>query len=130
MLVLANGSKSLSKVFHNSGKFTQKESHHFQAEIQQLLDIVIHSLYTDKEIFILELFPTLPMPAKNFVSTNHPTNPSVNLPLQPVNVGMQVELKSQNGKALASFLLGKEHMSQQGGGEGWLDGRYVETADS
>jgi HSP90 family molecular chaperone len=33
----------------------QKESHYFQAEIQQLLDIVIHSLYTDKEIFIREL---------------------------------------------------------------------------
>ncbi|MFO1475758.1 MAG: molecular chaperone HtpG [Verrucomicrobiota bacterium] len=31
------------------------ETHHFQAEIQQLLDIVIHSLYTDKEIFIREL---------------------------------------------------------------------------
>ena len=33
----------------------QKESHYFQAEIQQLLGIVIHSLYTDKEIFIREL---------------------------------------------------------------------------
>lgn len=31
------------------------ETHHFQAEIQQLLNIVIHSLYTDKEIFIREL---------------------------------------------------------------------------
>ena len=31
------------------------ERHHFQAEIQQLLDIVIHSLYTDREIFIREL---------------------------------------------------------------------------
>lgn len=31
------------------------EKHSFQAEIQQLLDIVIHSLYTDKEIFIREL---------------------------------------------------------------------------
>ncbi|MCI0745177.1 MAG: molecular chaperone HtpG [Verrucomicrobia subdivision 3 bacterium] len=31
------------------------ERHHFQAEIQQLLDIVIHSLYTDKEIFVREL---------------------------------------------------------------------------
>lgn len=31
------------------------EKHQFQAEIQQLLDIVIHSLYTDKEIFIREL---------------------------------------------------------------------------
>lgn len=34
---------------------SQRETHHFQAEIQQLLDIVIHSLYTDKEIFIREL---------------------------------------------------------------------------
>ena len=34
---------------------SQKETHHFQAEIQQLLDIVIHSLYTDKEIFVREL---------------------------------------------------------------------------
>ncbi len=31
------------------------ETHHFQAEIQQLLNIVIHSLYTDKEIFVREL---------------------------------------------------------------------------
>lgn len=31
------------------------EKHVFQAEIQQLLNIVIHSLYTDKEIFIREL---------------------------------------------------------------------------
>ncbi len=31
------------------------EKHHFQAEISQLLDIVIHSLYTDREIFVREL---------------------------------------------------------------------------
>lgn len=31
------------------------EQHQFQAEIQQLLDIVIHSLYTDREIFLREL---------------------------------------------------------------------------
>ncbi len=31
------------------------EKHEFQAEIKQLLDIVIHSLYTDKEIFVREL---------------------------------------------------------------------------
>ncbi len=33
----------------------QSNKHHFQAEVQQLLDIVINSLYTDKEIFIREL---------------------------------------------------------------------------
>ncbi|MEO8377550.1 MAG: molecular chaperone HtpG [Candidatus Sumerlaeota bacterium] len=31
------------------------ETHQFQAEIRQLLDIVIHSLYTDREIFLREL---------------------------------------------------------------------------
>ncbi len=31
------------------------ERHEFQAEVRQLLDIVIHSLYTDKEIFAREL---------------------------------------------------------------------------
>jgi molecular chaperone HtpG len=34
---------------------TTPEQHTFQAEVRQLLDIVIHSLYTDKEIFIREL---------------------------------------------------------------------------
>ena len=33
----------------------ESNKHHFQAEVQQLLDIVINSLYTDKEIFIREL---------------------------------------------------------------------------
>jgi len=37
------------------GIMSTTEKHHFQAEIQQLLDIVIHSLYTDKEIFAREL---------------------------------------------------------------------------
>jgi len=31
------------------------EKHVFQAEVKQLLDLVIHSLYTDREIFIREL---------------------------------------------------------------------------
>ena len=31
------------------------EKHEFQAEIKQLLDIVVHSLYTEKEIFVREL---------------------------------------------------------------------------
>jgi TNF receptor-associated protein 1 len=34
---------------------TTAEKHTFQAEIQQLLDLVVHSLYTDKEIFLREL---------------------------------------------------------------------------
>lgn len=34
---------------------TEEHTHSFQAEVRQLLDIVIHSLYTDKEIFVREL---------------------------------------------------------------------------
>ncbi|NBV86346.1 MAG: molecular chaperone HtpG [Verrucomicrobia bacterium] len=34
---------------------SKSEKHEFQAEIAQLLEIVIHSLYTEKEIFIREL---------------------------------------------------------------------------
>ena len=41
------------------------------------------------------------------------------------NSGTRVELDGQNGKALASLLLGKQHMNQSGGDEGWADGRYL-----
>lgn len=34
---------------------SQKQHHTFQAEIQRVLDIVIHSLYTDRDIFLREL---------------------------------------------------------------------------
>ncbi len=34
---------------------SQAETHTFQAEVKQVLDIVIHSLYTDREIFLREL---------------------------------------------------------------------------
>ena len=33
----------------------ESETREFHAEVRQLLDIVIHSLYTDREIFIREL---------------------------------------------------------------------------
>src|SRR3954469_20934946 len=31
------------------------ERHEFQAEVQQLLDLMVHSLYSDKDIFLREL---------------------------------------------------------------------------
>ena len=34
---------------------TEKKPIAFKAEIRQLLDILIHSLYTDREIFLREL---------------------------------------------------------------------------
>ena len=41
---------------HNKAmKTSNPERHEFQAEVKQVLDIVVHSLYTDKEIFVREL---------------------------------------------------------------------------
>lgn len=50
------------------------------------------------------------------------------------NSGTQLAFKDQNGKTLASLLLGKKHMKQPSGGsqfdEGWPDGRYVKAGDA
>src|ERR1041385_2507371 len=50
---------SFSAVCHLSRFFpmstTAPQKFEFQAEIKQLLDIVVHSLYTEKEIFVREL---------------------------------------------------------------------------
>lgn len=40
---------------HSTMSTATTEKHVFQAEIQQLLDLVVHSLYTDKDIFLREL---------------------------------------------------------------------------
>ena len=34
---------------------SQPETHEFQAEVKQLLDLVVHSLYSDRDIFLREL---------------------------------------------------------------------------
>jgi HSP90 family molecular chaperone len=43
------------RVFSTSSPLDSGDSFEFQAETKQLLDIVTHSLYTDKEVFLREL---------------------------------------------------------------------------
>ena len=39
------------------------ERKEFQAESKRLLELMIHSIYTHKEIFLREIFPTPPTPS-------------------------------------------------------------------
>ncbi|MBL6721156.1 MAG: hypothetical protein ISQ08_07065, partial [Planctomycetes bacterium] len=34
---------------------TQAQTHRFEAEVRQVLDLVIHSLYSHREVFLREL---------------------------------------------------------------------------
>ena len=66
------------------------EKHHFQAEIQQLLNIVIHSLYTDKEIFIRELVSNAvdALEKLRFLQTSGST---VHQPELPLKISIQTD---------------------------------------
>ena len=55
MLRRVTGFRTQTKHINKIMSDTTKEQHPFQAEIRQLLDLVVHSLYTDKEIFLREL---------------------------------------------------------------------------
>ncbi|GMF17327.1 unnamed protein product [Phytophthora fragariaefolia] len=52
---LAPAAQQLSACFSTSAADDKADRREFQAETRQLLDIVTHSIYTDKEVFIREL---------------------------------------------------------------------------
>src|SRR5688572_32793114 len=55
---------------------TVAERYEFKAEIQQLINILVHSLYTDREIFLRELISNA-SDALNRFQFEHLTNPDV-----------------------------------------------------
>src|SRR5512147_2382911 len=72
---------------------SKTETHHFQAEIQQLLDIVIHSLYTDKEIFIRELISNA-ADACEKLRFRQSSNTAIYQPDQPPAISVTTEEKA------------------------------------
>jgi len=71
---------------------TPTEKHTFQAEVRQLLDIVIHSLYTDKEIFIRELVSNASDALEKLRTTNSPGRASTTIPFRRRSISVRMTL--------------------------------------
>ena len=69
------------------------ETHEFQAEVKQLLDIVIHSLYTEREIFLRELVSNAADALEKFRHLQV-VEKEVFDPEAPLEIGIQVDDKA------------------------------------
>ncbi|HSH94280.1 MAG TPA: molecular chaperone HtpG [Roseimicrobium sp.] len=67
------------------------EKHQFQAEIQQLLDIVIHSLYTDREVFVRELVSNAADACEKLRFLQTSGQPAIQDADQPLGITLQTD---------------------------------------
>lgn len=70
-----------------------QETHQFQAEIKQVLDIVINSLYTHKEIFVRELISNAADACEKF---RHETLTNQDLPEKDREPQIKIDLDEEN----------------------------------
>ena len=75
-----------------NGTGPKLETREFQAEVKQLLDIVINSLYTDREIFLRELISNAADALEKFRYENL-TNKNVSDPDLPLEISIELDEK-------------------------------------
>jgi molecular chaperone HtpG len=83
------------------------EKHVFQAEIQQLLDLVVHSLYTDKEIFLRELISNA-SDAMEKLRHIEATEKNVHQPTQPLEIHITTDEEAKT-LTIADYGIGMSH---------------------
>ena len=83
------------------------EKHVFQAEIQQLLDLVVHSLYTDKEIFLRELISNA-SDAMEKLRHVEATEKNIYQPTQPLEIHLTTDEEAKT-LTISDFGIGMSH---------------------
>ncbi len=83
------------------------EKHVFQAEIQQLLDLVVHSLYTDKEIFLRELISNA-SDAMEKLRHIEATEKNIHQPTLPLEIHITTDEEAKT-LTIADFGIGMSH---------------------